>query len=260
MSIPRTISVRSHTAAPVSCRRSVLHSASSFARRSFRTSCLASSGEKLSQHRDTPENNESTPFDFTPENYAKLKQIIAKYPPQNRQAALLPALDLAQRQNNGWLPLAAMNKVAKILGIAAMEAYEVSSFYTMYNREPVGKFHVQVCTTTPCMLRGAYPILDVCKKHLQIEVGETTLDKKFTLSEVECLGACVNAPMLQINDDFYEDLTEETTVKLLEAFGRGETPRPGPQDGKRKAAEGPQGKTTLKEPPPGPGFGMRSDL
>jgi len=227
--------------------------------RGFKTSPVAHSEGKLSAHKDSPRNNEDTPFDFTPENYAKLQAIIAKYPPGYKKAAMLPALDLAQRQNDGWLPVAAMNKVAKILEVPPMDAYEVATFYTMYNRDPIGKHHVQVCTTTPCMLRGGYDILKTCEKHLGIHAGETTKDNKFTLTEVECLGACVNAPMMQIGDDFYEDLDENSTKKVLDALARGETPKDGPQI-KRQLSAGPMGKTTLKEPPTGPGFGMRKDL
>jgi len=214
----------------------------------------------LSFHKDTPENNESTPFDFSSENLSKIKQIISKYPKNYERAAMIPILDIAQRQCGGWLPLAAMNKVAKVLTVPPMQVYEVASFYTMFNRSPVGKYHVQVCTTTPCMLRDAYTILDVCKKNLGVDVGGTTKDGLFTLGEVECAGACVNAPMLSVGDDYYEDLTPETTNQILDAFKRGEKPKPGPQDGKRKTCEGPDGKTTLLETPPGPGQFFRAYL
>lgn len=217
---------------------------------------ISSSHKVLSEHIqathvNTPENNESTPFDFTPENMKVVDQIIKKYPKGYQKAATIPLLDLAQRQNGGWLPLAAMNKVAKIVNVPPIEVYEVASFYTMFNRQPIGKHHVQVCTTTPCMLRGAYEILDECKKVLGIKVGETSSDKMFTLGEVECAGACVNAPVMSVGDDYYEDLTPETTRSILEAFKKGEKPPHGPQI-KRNHSEGPMGRTTLLEPPMGP--------
>jgi len=216
----------------------------------FHTSSIKFSSN-LSQHINTPDNTESRPFDFTPEHSEEAKTIIAKYPINYQRSAVIPLLHLAQRQCDGWLPLAAMNKVAKVLSIPEMQVYEVASFYTMFNRTPVGKYHVQVCTTTPCMLRDAYKILDTCKKHLGIDIGETTQDGLFTLGEVECAGACVNAPMMSIGDDYYEDLTFETTNKILDSFKAGKKPKSGPQNG-RKTCEGILGKTTLLEPPYGP--------
>lgn len=205
----------------------------------------------MSVHKDASNNNESTPFDFTLENYKVINQIMAKYPPNYERSAMIPLLDIAQRQHGGWLPLSAMNKVAKILNLPPMAVYEVASFYTMFNRNPVGKYHVQVCTTTPCMLRDAYDILDVCKKNLGIDVGETTKDGMFTLGEVECAGACVNAPVLSVGDDYYEDLTAESTNKILDAFKKGERPPMGPQTG-RKSSEPFQRKSSLKDTPSGP--------
>eukprot|EP00026_Physarum_polycephalum_P015226 Phypoly_transcript_15860.p1 GENE.Phypoly_transcript_15860~~Phypoly_transcript_15860.p1 ORF type:complete len:287 (+),score=52.36 Phypoly_transcript_15860:114-863(+) len=207
--------------------------------------------DALAVHYDTPDNTDRTPFDFTEENAKLAKKIISKYPPGYQQSAAIPLLDLAQRQCGGWLPLAAMQKIAKILEVSDMAIYETASFYSMFNRTKIGKNFVQVCTTTPCMLRGSTEIVNACKKKLGIELGETTPDGKFTLIEVECLGACVNAPMMQIGDHFYEDLTPETTEKVLQTFAEGGTPKMGPQN-HRKAAEGPQGKTTLLEPPSGP--------
>lgn len=128
---------------------------------------------------------------------------MSLYPEGHKQAAVIPMLDLAQRQNGGWLPLSAMNKVADILSMPRMRVYEVATFYTMFIRYPIGKYHIQICTTTPCMLRDSDSILHTIEKKLGIHVGETTKDKLFTLSEVECLGACVNAPMVQINDDYF---------------------------------------------------------
>jgi len=205
----------------------------------------------VAQHRNTKENNPSTPFDFTAETLEQINKLLKKYPPHYRRAALIPTLDLAQRQHGGWLPLAAMNKVAKVLGIPEMQVYETASFYTMFNRDPIGKHHVQVCTTTPCMVRGAYEILDECKKVLGIGAGETTADNMFTLGEVECAGACVNAPLLSVGDDYYEDLTREDVRRILGEFKAGKKPPHGPQNGRRSSE--PKGeKTSLKEKPPGP--------
>ena len=144
-----------------------------------------------------------------------------------------------------------MVKVAKILDLPEIHVHEVATFYTMYNTQPVGKHFIQYCTTTPCMVEGAYDVLEAVKKRLGIQVGETTKDNLFTLAEVECLGACVNAPMMQINDDFYEDLTAETAVAVLDALARGDKPQVGPQGGKRKAAEPVGRPTSLSEPPTG---------
>lgn len=147
-----------------------------------------------------------------------------------------------------------MNKVAKILKVPPMAVYEVATFYTMFNREPVGKHFLQLCTTTPCMYGGCGSkiILETIEKHLGIKAGQTTPDGVFTLIEVECLGACVNAPMLQLGDDFYENLSPESTVALLENLKNGKPVKPGPQNGKQRVAEGPLGKTSLFEVPPSP--------
>lgn len=185
-------------------------------------------------------------FAFTPENLELAKRIIAKYPPGRQQSAVMPLLDLAQRQNGNWLPEIAINYVADMLEMPRIRAKEVATFYTMYNLKPVGKHFVQVCTTTPCWLRGSDAVLHACEKKLGIKAGETTADGQFTVIEVECLGACANAPMMQINDDFYEDLTAETTEAVLDALARGEQPKTGPQNGRIAACpEG--GPTTLIE-------------
>jgi NADH-quinone oxidoreductase E subunit len=183
-------------------------------------------------------------FAFTPENEAEAKRQIAKYPPGRQQSAVMPLLYLVQKQL-GWVPLAGMDAVADMLQIPHIAVYEVATFYTMFNLEPVGRYLVQICTTTPCMLRDSDGIAETCMKHLGIGWDETTADGKFTLKEVECLGACVNAPMVQINDDYYEDLTPQTMVDLLEALGRGEAPKIGPQNG-RHTSEPASGLTTLK--------------
>jgi len=215
--------------------------------------------DNLFVHRDTPENNPDTPFEFTPENMKRVEAILGNYPEGHKRAGVIPILDLAQRQNGGWLPISAMHKVAEILNMPRMSVYEVATFYTMYIRKPIGKYHVQVCTTTPCWLRNSDEILNCIKKKLNIEVGETTKDGLFTLSEVECLGACVNAPMFQVNDDYYEDLTAKDTEEILDDLKAGKQPRPGPRSG-RFACEPNGGLTSLTEEPYGPGFGVRSDL
>ncbi|XP_035216793.1 NADH dehydrogenase [ubiquinone] flavoprotein 2, mitochondrial-like isoform X2 [Stegodyphus dumicola] len=223
----------------------------------FTTSSILKS-DKLFVHRDTEQNNPDIPFEFTPENLKRAESIISIYPEGHESAAVIPLLDLAQRQY-GWLPISAMHYVADMLKMPRMRVYEVATFYTMFNREPIGKYHVQVCTTTPCMLRGAEDVLDQCKKNLGIDVGGTTKDGLFTLNVVECLGACVNAPMIQINDNYYEDLSLNDVDEILNDLKSGNVPKAGPRSG-RLACEPAGGLTSLTEPPPGPGFGVRSDL
>ena len=205
----------------------------------------------LNIHKNDPENAAESPFDFSDENYEEISKIMKKYPKNYKSSGVIPLLDLAQRQCGGWLPLAAMNKVAKLLEMPPIRVYEVATFYTMFNREKIGKYNIQVCTTTPCMIRGGYDITDAIKKHLGIEVGGDTKDGMFHLMEVECLGACVNAPMVQINDHYYEDLTPQSIVNVLEDLKAGRTPKIGPQDG-RKGCVGVQGKTCLKSFEPKP--------
>ncbi len=175
-------------------------------------------------------------FSFTAEYMAKVEEQIAHYPPGRQASAVIAVLDLAQRQQ-GWLPRAAMNEVARILEMAPIRVYEIATFYTMFQLRPKGKYLLQVCTTTPCWLRGSEAVMKACQHAAD---GET-----FSVQEVECLGGCVNAPVVQINDDFYEDLDEASMNKVLDAFRRGETPKPGPQvDRQTSAPEG--GLTTLK--------------
>uniref|UniRef100_A0A023G7X5 Putative nadh:ubiquinone oxidoreductase ndufv2/24 kd subunit n=1 Tax=Amblyomma triste TaxID=251400 RepID=A0A023G7X5_AMBTT len=214
--------------------------------------------EQLFVHRDSELNNAKVKFEFTPENLKRAEAITSIYPEGHRSAAVIPLLDLAQRQH-GWLPLTAMHYVADYLGMPRMRVYEVATFYTMFMRQPVGRYHVQVCTTTPCMLRGAEDIQACVERKLGIRPGETTPDGLFTLSVVECLGACVNAPMLQVNDDYYEDLEAKDVDELLDAFRKGERPKPGPRSG-RFSCEPAKGLTSLTEPPKGPGFKVRPDL
>lgn len=188
-------------------------------------------------------------FAFTEENMAKVKKIIAKYPEGRQLSAVLPLLDLAQRQHDNWVPQAAMEHIAEILGVAPMRVMEVATFYTMFHLVPVGTYHLQLCTTTPCWLRGSDDVVETCRKKLGIDFGQVTEDGKFSMVEVECLGACANAPILQVNDDFYEDMDAETTEKLLNQLSRGEVPPAGPMNGRQfSAPEG--GPTTLLEMKP----------
>jgi len=186
----------------------------------------------------------SESFSFTPAYQSKADAYIAKYPAGRQASAVLPLLDLAQRQNDGWLPRTAMDHVATLLDMTPIKVYEVATFYSMFNLEPVGRFLVQLCRTTPCWLRGSDAIRDACFEELGIGLGETTDDGAFTLKEVECLGACVNAPMVQINDDFYEDLDADNVKSLLRALRAGETPTVGSQTGRQCSAPAP-GPTTL---------------
>lgn len=174
-------------------------------------------------------------FAFTAENAEKARAIIAKYPTGRQQSAVMPLLTLAQLQNQNWLPKAAMDMIADMLGMAPVRVYEVASFYTMYNLEPVGKYMIEVCTTTPCWLRGSDSIVEAAKSKLGIEIGETTKDGLFTLKEAECLGACVNAPMCQIGAHFYEDLDARSMENIIDTLARGGTPKPGPQNGRHSS-------------------------
>ncbi len=193
-------------------------------------------------------------FEFTPQTLRLAEAHIAKYPPGRQASAVLPLLDLAQRQCGGWLPRAAMDYVADLLGMAPIRVYEVGSFYTMFNLRPVGRYLLQACTTTPCWLRGSDAVVRACERKLGIGMGETTTDGLFTLVEVECLGACVNAPILQVNDDFYEDLDRSSTETLLDALRAGNPPPPGSAIG-RRGSEPAAGRTTLTAPADDAGAG-----
>lgn len=188
-------------------------------------------------------------FAFDPENLKRADAIIAKYPAGRQASAVMPLLDLAQRQNGGWLTQAVMDYVADYLKMPPIRVYEVASFYTMYNLKPVGRHHVQVCTNLPCWLRGSDVVADTCRRTLGIGFGETTADGAFTLSEVECLGACVNAPMMQIDDDYYEDLDPDTTRAILAVLKQGGKPKTGSQMG-RRSCEPKSGLTVLKDTQP----------
>ncbi|GKT50353.1 NADH-ubiquinone oxidoreductase subunit, mitochondrial [Colletotrichum spaethianum] len=297
--------------------RSALRSATCRAARpQFRAFSLTAvrPSDTLQVHRDSPKNNTDIPFKFTKENEAVIDEILKRYPPQYKKAAVMPILDLGQRQH-GFTSISVMNEVARLLEMPPQRVYEVASFYTMYNRTPVGKYFIQACTTVsptlvtkhtrsfetsflresrsraivgkrlplditglrnenpndPCQLGGVGSdvIVKAIIDHLGIKQGETTKDGLFTLLEVECLGACVNAPMVQINDDYYEDLTPETTVQLLDALkatatatGGGaaaQVPKPGPINSGRQTCENSKGLTNLTSEPWGPEV-TRSDL
>ena len=184
-------------------------------------------------------------FAFTADNLKAARAVVAKYPEGRQQSAVMPLLDLAQRQL-GWTSPAVIEYVADFLDLPAIRVWEVVSFYTMYYREPVGRYRLHVCTTTPCWLRGSDEVVRVCRERTGLEFGETDDEGLFTLLEVECLGACVNAPILQVNDDYYEDLDAERTAALLDALAEGRPPPHGTLAGRLNSApEG--GKTTLLE-------------
>ena len=177
--------------------------------------------------KDQPEN-----FEFTSSSLNKAKNIIAKYPKGRQQSAVMSLLYIAQRQNNNWIPLAAMKYIAKFLDMPYIKVYEVATFYSMYNLSPVGKYFIQVCTTTPCMIRGANKLVEACKEKISKNESELSKDKNCSWMEVECLGACVNAPMMQINENYYEDLDKEKTLEILELLLNDKIPKPGSYRGR----------------------------
>ena len=189
-------------------------------------------------------------FQWTRDNAEKAREIVGRYPPGRQMSASIPFLDLAQRQvgaetgTQGWLPVPVIEFVARELGMHYMRVFEVATFYTMFNLAPVGRYHVQVCGTTPCMLRGSDDVMAACKSR-GMKKGHTTADGMFTLTEVECMGNCANAPMVQINDDNYEDLDYDRTVAILDALAKGETPKAGTQLANRHTSEPEGGPTTL---------------
>jgi NADH-quinone oxidoreductase subunit E len=199
----------------------------------------------MSVRRLAPPALQPKDFSFGKDNLAWAKEQIKKYPEGRQQSAIIPLLWRAQEQSGGWLPEAAIRYVAEFLGMAHIRGLEVATFYTMFNLEPVGKFHVQLCGTTPCRLRGADDLEKVCRKRFG-EQMHVSKDGKFSWVEVECLGACVNAPMAQINFDYYEDLTADSFEKILDAMAAGKTPKAGPQiDRQQSAPVG--GATTLSD-------------
>ncbi len=195
-------------------------------------------------------------FDFS--DLKKVEEIFSRYPKGREHSGIMPLLDLAQRQvaetgpfgdlpaGGGWIPRVAMDKIAELCGVANIKVYEVATFYSMYNLAPVGKYLIQLCTTTPCWLCGSSNVVKACTDHLKIGMGQTTVDGYFTLMEVECLGACSNAPMVQINDDFFEDLTADSVVVILKSLQKDIMPPSGPQNG-RTGSMALSGPTTLEK-------------
>mgnify|MGYP001293642783 CR=1 FL=1 len=177
--------------------------------------------------KDQPET-----FEFNDKNMEVAKKTIGNYPKGKQQSAVMPLLYIAQRQNNNWIPLSAMKYIAKLLEMPYIKVYEVATFYTMYNLAPVGKYFFQVCTTTPCMIRGAYKLVNVCKNKISEKENEISKDGKLSWMEVECLGACVNAPMIQINEDYFEDLNCEKLEKIINTIKKNEYPKPGSYRGR----------------------------
>lgn len=194
--------------------------------------------------------NQPASFTFSAENGERAKRIIAKYPDGRQASAVIPLLDLAQRQE-GWVTRPAIEVIAQMLEMAPIRVLEVATFYTMFNLHPVGKTHIQVCTNLACWLRGSDEIVQTCSKKLGIKLGEATADGKFSLAEVECAGACVNAPVAQIGDDYYEDLDAASTAKIIDTLVKGETPKHGPQNGRLHAAPA-SNRSTLNEDPTQP--------
>ena len=205
-------------------------------------------GSTAAHNRVDPET-----FAFDGESVAAIAKVVAKYPPGRQASAVLPVLYLVQDQmrrqtGSAWVPRAAMDVVAARLGMPPIRVYEVATFYLMFNTTPIGRYHLQLCTTTPCWLRGSDDVVSTCRKFTGIEGWhETSADGLFTMSEVECLGACVNAPILQVNDDFYEDMDAVRTEELLAMLKRGEVPKPGSMTGRMTSAPegGPNTLTTL---------------
>ncbi len=179
-----------------------------------------------------PAKNQPETFEFNTSSLEDANKIILKYPKGKQQSAVMALLYIAQKQNDNWIPLAAMKYIAKLLDMPYIKVYEVATFYSMYNLSPVGKYFVQVCTTTPCMIRGANKLVEACKEKISENENVLSNDNSCSWMEVECLGACVNAPMLQINDDYYEDLDKEKTIEIFEKILKGETPKPGSYRGR----------------------------
>ncbi|XP_050362577.1 probable NADH dehydrogenase [ubiquinone] flavoprotein 2, mitochondrial [Nymphalis io] len=214
--------------------------------------------EELNVHRDTKDNNAKTPFEFSDANLKRLTAIIQNYPEGFQRSATSAAMDIVQRQM-GWVPISAMHKVAEVLNIPRMRIYEWATFYTMIKRRYRGKFNVKVCVTTPCMLRGADTILQVVEETTLCCAGGVSADGLFGVDIVQCQGACVNAPVIVVDDDYYEDVSEYDVHNIIQTLKCGRIPPWGPQSG-RFASEPISGKTTLIENPPPPGFGIQAAL
>eukprot|EP00898_Chlorokybus_atmophyticus_P005035 jgi/Chlat1/5532/Chrsp369S05342 len=264
----RRIAVAAAGASLRSLRHTAAGSRSAYPK-AWETAALASvshsrgyAGHMPNVHFNTPDNNEEIPFEFTEENYDTVLKILKNYPANYKQSAVIPILDLAQQQNSGFLTISVMNKVAEVLGMAPIRVYEVATFYSMFNRFKVGKYHVMVCGTTPCMLRGSRDIVKALEKHWGIHMGETTSDGMFTLGEMECMGCCVNAPMIAVSDytggvekfsyNYYEDLTPENVIEVVDTLKRGEKPTLGTQNPNRKHCAPEGGQTTLLKEPVAP--------
>ena len=186
-------------------------------------------------------------FEFNSENLSNAKKIIENYPEGKQQSAVMALLYITQRQNNNWIPLVAMKYIAKLLHMSYIKVYEVATFYSMYNLSPVGNYFIQVCTTTPCMIRGAHKLVEACQEKISKNEKELSKDKSCSWMEVECLGACVNAPMMQINDDYFEDLDKEKTLKIIDQILNGEKPKPGSYRGRTNSEPENNRKTLLEE-------------
>ena len=182
-------------------------------------------------HDKQPDN-----FEFSDKNLKIAEDILKKYPEKRKKSAVMPLLYLAQRQNENWIPLAAMKYIAKYLSVPYINIYEVATFYTMYNLSPVGKYFVQVCTTSPCLIRGADKLVKVCKEKISFNEREISKNKKCSWMEVECLGACVNAPMMQVNEDYYEDLDEKNTREIIESLLNDKPLKPGSYRGRKNTS------------------------
>ena len=183
-------------------------------------------------------------FKFSDENLSKAKEIIRKYPKDREQSAVMPLLYLTQKQNENWIPLVAIKYLAKMLKMPYIKVYEVATFYSMFNLTPTGKYFLQVCTTTPCMIRGAYEIVNVCKRKISEKQNEMSKNKLFSWTEVECLGACVNAPMMQINDDYFEDIDKKKAEEIIDLILDNKKPKPGSYRN-RKSSEPESNRQTL---------------
>ncbi|XP_020578673.1 NADH dehydrogenase [ubiquinone] flavoprotein 2, mitochondrial isoform X2 [Phalaenopsis equestris] len=217
----------------------------------------------LNYHIDSPDNNPNALWEFSASNLDRVKDILSHYPSNYKQSAVIPLLDLAQQQHGGWIPVSAMNEIARIVEVAPIRVYEVATFYSMFNRMKVGKYHLLVCGTTPCMIRGSRDIEETLLKHLGVKRNEVTKDGLFSVGEMECMGCCVNAPMIAVADyskgsegytyNYYEDLTPKRVVEIVEMLRRGETPPVGTQNPNRIRG-GPEGGniTLLGEPKPPP--------
>ena len=185
-------------------------------------------------------------FEFSKDNLQEAENIIKQYPKNRKASAVLALLYLVQKQHYNWIPLAAIKYVAKFLEIPYIQVYEVATFYSMFNLAPVGKYFVQICTTTPCMIRGSNKVIDVCKKHIANNQNELSKNKLCSWTEVECLGSCVSAPMMQINQDYFEDLDEKKTEEIIQMLLNDKFPKPGSYRNRKNTAPE-KGRTTLLE-------------